>query len=90
MNGLEYNISLDGTTFASGNSDSSTSISGKRKTVIFIPLDLDLIKLGKSVHSMLSQRSTFYGLNGTMVFEMPGKQIQRFPFFKEGAVPLIH
>ncbi|MDA3897692.1 MAG: hypothetical protein PF482_16280 [Desulfobacteraceae bacterium] len=53
-----------------------------------IPFKISFIQLGKSAFDMLAGESSEYGINGEMIFNVPGGE-KRFPFSNAGSVPLI-
>jgi LEA14-like dessication related protein len=88
LNGLEYNISMGGASLVNGKSQNRTSIPQNGKTTVTIPLNVNFIKMGKSVFGLLSGESSEYEINGEMIFDAhDGKK--RFPFSNAGSVPLF-
>ncbi len=88
LNELNYKVSLGEWKLASGITQTIPEIDKKGKTTLKIPLHINFLEFGRSLHSLLKQPTSKYSLSGDMKFEVPGIGMKAFPFQKSGVIDL--
>ncbi len=87
LNELAYTLKLGGKEFAKGMTQALPPIDGKGGSTLEIPMNVNFIKLGRSVYNMLTGLSSEYDLSGSMKFTIPNVGEKSFPFQQSGVVP---
>jgi LEA14-like dessication related protein len=90
LDGLEYDVSLAKTSFATGVAKTATPIAANGKIDLDVEMEVKFLRMGQAAHRLISDKSTPYEINGVMVFNAPGAGEQRMPFSRAGAVPMLH
>lgn len=90
LDGLEYNVSLAGTSFAAGVARTATPIAANGKTDLDVEMGINFLRTGMAAHRLIKDKSMPYEINGAMIFNAPGAGKQRAPFSRAGVVPMLH
>lgn len=86
--GLDYSIKIGGMQLASGRTSGISSISGKSKATLRLPVEISFKDLGLSVYSLLKNDSTDYELSGRWILNVPPLGEKAIPFSTAGQVRL--
>lgn len=87
LDGLEYDIRLDGKDFARGMVKPASPIEAGDILNIEIPVKIRFSEPEWSAGEVLKKTSSFYDLSGKMMFHIPQAGEKKIPFQKIGEVP---
>ncbi len=87
LKGFDYVLSLGGKKIAQSRADTKQPLSGKGKSSIKIPVNLDFFEMGQAAANLLNNSRSDYELTGAMRLDVPGKGEERFDYSMKGEAP---
>ncbi|WP_419659984.1 hypothetical protein Dvar_03220 [Desulfosarcina variabilis str. Montpellier] len=88
MDSLDYKVTLGNSELTNGKTISVGTIKENGKSVIELPVNLNLLQLGQAAYQLLLNASSEYEVSGNFQFQVPNIGQKDVAFSKKGKVPI--
>jgi LEA14-like dessication related protein len=87
---MDYDLKLDGISFAKATAQPQEAIPGKGKSVLDVGFDVSFAQLGQTAYRILTGSAADYKLEGRLNMDQKNTNSRPLPFNIGGRVPFLH